>query len=109
MDFINATDLDPIQNKADIIEAFFAYARERQNEEAAALIDEEHLNDEAARRYLHISLKREYASMNGTDFNNMLPQMSLLNPRYLTMKQRVFQKISAFVEKFKGVGGFERR
>ena len=108
VDFINATDLDPIQNKADIIEAFFAYARERQNEEAAALIDEEHLKDEAARRYLHISLKREYASMNGTDFNNMLPQMSLLNPRYLTMKQRVFQKISAFVEKFKGVGGFER-
>ena len=109
VDFINATDLDPIQNKADIIEAFFAYARERQNEEAAALIDEEHLNDEAARRYLHISLKREYTSMNGTDFNNMLPQMSLLNPRYLTMKQRVFQNISAFVEKFKGVGGFERR
>ena len=109
VDFINATDLDPIQNKADIIEAFFAYARERQNEEAAALIDEEHLKDEAARRYLHISLKREYASMNGTDFNNMLPQMSLLNPRYLTMKQRVFQKISAFVEKFKGVGGFGRR
>ena len=109
VDFINATDLDPIQNKADIIEAFFAYAKERQNEEAAALIDEEHLKDEAARRYLHISLKREYASMNGTDFNNMLPQMSLLNPRYLDMKQRVFQKISAFVEKFKGVGGFERR
>jgi len=35
--------------------------------------------------------------------------MSPLDPRYLTMKQRVFQKISAFVEKFKGVGGFERR
>ena len=109
VDFINATDLDPIQNKADIIEAFFAYAKERQNEEAATLIGEEHLKDEAARRYLQRSLKREYASMNGTDFNNMLPQMSPLDPRYLEMKQRVFQKISAFVEKFKGVGGFERR
>ena len=109
VDFINATDLDPIQNKADIIEAFFAYARERQNEEAATLIGEEDLKDEAARRYLQRSLKREYASMNGTDFNNMLPQMSPLDPRYLEMKQRVFQKISAFVEKFKGVGGFERR
>ena len=50
VDFINATDLDPIQNKADIIEAFFAYAKERQHEEAAALIGEEHLKDEAARR-----------------------------------------------------------
>ena len=109
VDFINATDLDPIQNKADIIEAFFAYARERQNEEAATLIGEEHLKDEAARRYLQRSLKREYASMNGTDFNNMLPQMSPLDPRYLEIKQHVFQRISAFVEKFKGVGGFERR
>ena len=109
VDFINATDLDPIQNKADIIEAFFAYAKERQNEEAAALIGEEDLKDEAARRYLQRSLKREYASMNGTDFNNMLPQMSPLDPRYLEIKQHVFQRISAFVEKFKGVGGFERR
>ena len=109
VDFINATDLDPIQNKADIIEAFFAYAKERQNEEAAALIGEEHLKDEAARRYLQRSLKREYASINGTDFNNMLPQMSPLDPRYLEIKQHVFQRISAFVEKFKGVGGFERR
>mgnify|MGYP001001990739 CR=1 FL=1 len=73
-------------------------------------MDEEHLNDEAARRYLHISLKREYASMNGTDFKNILPQMSLLTSNYLTMKQRVSQKVSAFVEKFKDVWeGFERR
>jgi hypothetical protein len=30
---------------------------------------------------------------------------STLNPQYLTKKQTVFQKIAAFVEKFKGVGG----
>nr|WP_018369625.1 hypothetical protein [Streptococcus marimammalium] len=28
-----------------------------------------------------------------------------LNPNYLTKKQSVFQKLSAFVEKYKGVGG----
>jgi type I restriction enzyme R subunit len=31
--------------------------------------------------------------------------MSPLNPEYLTKKQNVLQKIAAFVEKFKGVGG----
>lgn len=31
--------------------------------------------------------------------------MSPLNPLYLTKKQSVFQKIVAFIEKFKGVGG----
>jgi type I restriction enzyme R subunit len=35
----------------------------------------------------------------------VLPKMSPLNPQYLTKKQSVFQKIAAFVEKFKGVGG----
>jgi len=31
--------------------------------------------------------------------------MSPLNPQYLTKKQSVFEKISAFVEKFKYIGG----
>nr|WP_278959383.1 hypothetical protein [Pseudomonas alcaligenes] len=51
------------------------------------------------------SLKREFASDSGTELNAVLPKMSPLNPQYLTKKQSVFQKIAAFVEKFKGVGG----
>lgn len=42
---------------------------------------------------------------NGTELNEILPKMSPLNPKYLTKKQSAFQKISAFVDKFKGVGG----
>jgi type I restriction enzyme R subunit len=45
------------------------------------------------------------ASDNGTELNALLPKMSPLNPQYLSKKQSVFQKIAAFVEKFKGVGG----
>ena len=52
-----------------------------------------------------MSLQRRYASEQGTDLNEALPKMSPLNPQYLTKKQNVFQKISAFVEKFKGIGG----
>ena len=63
------------------------------------------MNTEAARRYLSASLKREFASETGTELNGILPKMSPLNPEYLTKKQSVFQKVSAFVEKFKGVGG----
>lgn len=105
VDFINATDLDDIKDKAGIIDAFFKYAQGKQQEEAAALINEEQLNEAAAKRYIMHSLKREYASENGTELNSILPKMSPLNPQYLTKKQKVFQKISAFVEKFKGVGG----
>ncbi|MEI2695492.1 MAG: hypothetical protein V9E90_10505 [Saprospiraceae bacterium] len=66
---------------------------------------EENLNEEAAKRYITTSLKREYASENGTELNALLPKMSPLNPQYLTKKQSVFQKLVSFIEKFKGVGG----
>lgn len=105
VDFIYDTDLDPIQDKAGIISAFFDYAQQRQKEEAANLIEEEKLNVDAAKRYIQTSLKREFASENGTDLNAILPKMSPLNPQYLTKKQSVFQKIAAFIEKFKGIGG----
>ena len=69
------------------------------------MITTEELNVDAAKRYIATSLKREFASENGTELNAVLPKMSPLNPQYLTKKQSVFQKISAFIEKFKGVGG----
>ena len=105
LDFINQTDLDEIGDKASIIEAFFAFAQKEQQREAEELIETESLNNEAAKRYITTSLKREYASENGTELNAILPKMSPLNPQYLTKKQSVFQKIAAFIEKFKGVGG----
>ena len=105
VDFINETNLDTIDDKPTIIAAFFTYAQERQKNEAAELIAEENLNEEAAKRYIQLSLKREYASENGTDLNSILPKMSPLNPQYRTKKQTVFRKIAAFVEKYKGVGG----
>jgi len=74
-------------------------------QEAVELIVDENLNEEEAKRYITASLKREYASENGTELNAILPKMSPLNPQYLTEKQSVFQKLTFFIEKFKGVGG----
>ncbi len=105
VDFINHTNLDSILDKASIIEAFFSFAQAEQQREAEELISAEKLNVEAAKRYITASLKREYASENGTELNAILPKMSPLNPEYLSKKQSVFQKMAAFVEKFKGVGG----
>ena len=105
VDFINQTDLDKIGDKASVIDAFFTFAQAEQQREAQELISAENLNAEAARRYITTSLKREFASDSGTELNTVLPKMSPLNPQYLTKKQSVFQKIAAFVEKFKGVGG----
>ena len=105
VDFINQTNLDNILDKASIIDAFFTFAQAEQQRKAEELISDENLNAEAAKRYIMASLKREYASENGTELNAILPKMSPLNPQYLSKKQSVFQKIAAFVEQFKGVGG----
>jgi type I restriction enzyme R subunit len=105
VDFINETNLDSIQDKASIIHSFFTYAQSKQKMEALELIASENLKEDEAKRYIMVSLKREYASENGTELNALLPKMSPLNPQYLTKKQNVFQKISSFVDKFKGVGG----
>jgi type I restriction enzyme R subunit len=105
VDFINQTDLDLIADKASVIDAFFAFAQAELQREAQELIASENLNAEAARRFIATSLKREFASENGTELNSVLPKMSPLNPQHLSKKQSVFQKIAAFVEKFKGVGG----
>lgn len=105
VDFIQQTDLDRIKDKAGVIEAFFTFARAEQRREAEALIDAENLRADAAKRYISASIKREFASDNGTELHAILPRMSPLNPQYLTRKQSVLQKITAFVEKFKGVGG----
>lgn len=105
VDYINDTNLDNIEDKPSILDSFYEYAQRKQKEEVTELITDEALNEEAAKRYISNSLKREYASDNGTELNSILPKMSPLNPQYLTKKQSVFQKISAFVEKFKGIGG----
>ncbi|MBY5024701.1 type I restriction endonuclease subunit R [Streptococcus suis] len=103
--FIYRSDLDSFVDKTDIIEQFFLFAREEQKKEVAELIQQEALNEESAKRYIQHSLRREYASENGNALNETLPKMSPLNPQYHTKKQTVFQKISALVEKFKGIGG----
>lgn len=105
VDFINDVNLDAISDRTEIIKAFFEYAQIKQKKEASDLIASENLNEREAKHYIEVSLRREYASENGTDFNNILPKMSPLNPLYLTKKHKVFEKIAAFVEKFKGVGG----
>jgi hypothetical protein len=103
LDSISA--LEKLADKASVIEAFFTFAQAEQQREAQALISAENLNPDAAKRYITHSLKREYASDNGTELNAMLPKMSPLNPLYLTKKADRVQKVAAFVEKFKGVGG----
>lgn len=105
VDFIRHTDIDAIKNRPEILEKFYTFAQKEQQKEIDDLIQKEQLNSESAKRYIRTSLKQEYASENGNALNESLPKMSPLNPAYHVKKQKIFEKISILVEKFKGIGG----
>lgn len=68
-------------------------AQIKQKTEALALIAEENLNEEAAKRYITTSLKREYASENGTELNALLPKMSPFKPTVFDQETKCFSKV----------------
>ena len=103
--FIQQLDLKGLTDQATLLADFYHYAQECQRRELATLIAEENLQEEAAKRYIQHSLIRGYASENGTDLHKTLPKMGILNPNYLPKKSRVLERIRAFVDKYKGIGG----
>lgn len=103
VDFINQADLD--RDAPQMIEDFYRFAQDEQRREADDLIASEELNRDAAKRYLARAIKQGVARDDGPDLNEVLPKMGPLNPQYLPKKEAVFRKVTAFVEKFKGICG----
>ena len=105
VEFIDETDLNTITDKNNLIELFYGFAQKKQKIEAQEIIESEGLDVDNARRYITVSLENGFASVYGNSLNAALPPMSPLSDGYFDKKARVFQKISDFVNKFKGVGG----
>ena len=104
VDFIECTDLDSIAEREDIIPAFYEFAQHRRDAERDQLIAEEGLRPEAAHHFIDFSLRRGYASNQGTDLDEILPfKVSPLDRNSRAKRNAVFERISAFVEKFTGI------
>lgn len=103
--FIRQLNPDSRTDLPVLLDDFLLYVQKCQHEEVTALIAEEDLQEEAAKRYIRKSLIRGHASENGTDLHKTLPKMSPINPNYLPKKRRVLERIRAFVDKYKGIGG----
>ena len=104
VDFIECTDLDSIAEREDIIPAFYEFAQQRRDEERDQLIADEGLRSEAAHHFIDFSLRRGYASNQGTDLDEILPfKVSPLDRNSRAKRNAVLERISAFVEKFTGI------
>jgi type I restriction enzyme R subunit len=101
VEFIDQADLIPMTDAPSLMEAFYSYAHQQQEIEAQAIMSAENLNVDEAKRYIALSLKRGFASDHGMELHAILPKMSPISSQYQAKKQSVFEKISAFVEKFK--------
>ncbi len=71
-------NLDQVDDKASVIDAFFIFAQAEQQREAQELVADENLNGKEAKRYITVSLEQEFASDNGTELNAVPPKMSPL-------------------------------
>lgn len=105
VDFIHKTNLDTLNEKTDIIAEFFAFAQKRKKQDIDKLIDEEHLEPTLAKHYIKSSLKKGYASDNGTDINNMMLKSNPFSKGYLERKRTLHTKLKQLVDTYKGVGG----
>ena len=85
VDFIECTDLDSIAEREDIIPAFYEFAQQRRDEERDQLIAEESLRPEAAHHFIDFSLRRGYASNQGTDLDEILPSRFRLSTAILAL------------------------
>lgn len=104
VEFIDTTDLDAIAHREDIIPAFYDFAIRRRDEEREGLIAGAGLRPDLARHYLDFSLRRGYASAQGTDFSELFPtKISPLQRHLAKERDAVFEALSAFVEKYRGI------
>lgn len=103
VDFINQSDMGEFSDKIVISNDFDKFVKVEQNREIKELIKAENLNEEATYRYINASLKRGYASSNGTELNATLPSVSPLYPSYKLKKDTIFKKIVELVDKYKQV------
>lgn len=111
-----------LRDKRDLIEDFvasvsadqtvedqwLAFIQKRRQEELDAIIAEENLKREATYRFVENALEAGEVSRIGTDVTRILPRMSKFGfgggERRADVKERVLDKLTAFVNRYKDLG-----
>lgn len=117
----NAVNASPdLRNKKDLIERFIEgitpgsevdgnweeFIKQQKAEELQRIIVEENLKPIETRNFMEIAFRNGFVSMSGTSFAQILPAMSRFakDNKREEMRQRVYEKLCAYLEKFKGLG-----
>lgn len=78
------------------------YIDAKRKEELDKIIEEDHLNPEETYRFIGNAFKSGFLESTGTEFPKLLPPVSRFSPdgAFSKKKEAVFQKLSAFFERF---------
>ena len=117
----NAINASPdLRNKKELIERFIDgitpgsdvdgnwedFIKQQKTEALQQIIVEEKLKPIETRNFMEIAFRNGFVSMSGTSFAQILPAMSRFakDNKREEMRQRVYEKLCAYLEKFKGLG-----
>ena len=79
------------------------FVQERKEEDIAALIADENLRDEEARRFIDIAFRDGILKTTGTDIDKILPPVSRFGGNRAAKKQGIIDKLMGFFERYLGL------
>lgn len=117
----NAINASPdLRNKKELIERFIEgmtpesnvddawteYIRKQKEEELQKIVTEERLKPIETKNFMDMAFRNGFISIAGTAFAQILPAVSRFakNNKREEMRQRVYEKLCAYLDKFKDLG-----
>ncbi|MDR0199821.1 MAG: type I restriction endonuclease subunit R [Streptococcaceae bacterium] len=100
--FIDESSIDVLKNQDDILEAFKAFSKKKKADEIKHLLENEHLESEAA-NLVDEAIRRGYLSEHGLELNAIMPATSRRQGARETLKRRIFETIQEIVERYRGI------
>lgn len=92
-----------INDVEDVLLEWKEFVAEKKEEELAAIISEERLNDIETRKFVEYSFRDGVMKTTGTDIDKILPPMSMFGSGREKKKECVIKKLLMFFEKFFGI------
>lgn len=102
MDFIGKVDLTELKNTAEILEAFYSFAKKEKEEDIKELIEDEKLKD-GSKYFIEKAVSKGYVEYAGDELDKIIPPTSRRGGAREAKKQRVLDKIRKLVEVFVGI------
>lgn len=92
-----------VNDVSDVLSEWRHFVVEQKETELATIISEENLKETETRRIVEDSFKSGTLETNGTEFDSILPPVSIFGGGRTKKKQTVIEKLKAFFERYLGL------